>query len=78
LGRSGDVEHLKRAILLETLLPGHTELHSPKNQCLGKRRHDTEERAHRALKVLSNPEAKAFVCPHCRGWHIGRERKRKF
>lgn len=77
-GSAGDVDYLKRLILLETKPPGWTEVHNPKNQCRGKLRHLTEESARRACKFHSNPAVQPYLCPHCAGWHIGRERKCKW
>ena len=52
-------------------------VYKPENQCIGKRKFDSDIKAHRAAYALSKNrkgkrKVRHYLCTYCSYWHIGK------
>lgn len=46
------------------------------NACSGKVRHRNRHAAIKALKAINNRGLSGYLCPYCKGWHLGNNPKK--
>lgn len=52
-------------------------VYKPENQCIGKKKHNSELKAQRAARALvknrkGKRKVRHYLCTHCECWHVGK------